>query len=66
MNLQPEQLEHLTKAAQTANLLTQDLRAAYNAACDGQPALEIMLRGFIGEAAAMEQKLTELHARYSE
>lgn len=66
MSLKPEQLEPLTKSAQSANLLVQDLRAAHTAACDDQPALEILLRTLLGEAAGLEQRLAELQSRCSE
>lgn len=66
MSLNPEQLEPLTKAAQTANLLVQDLREAHKAACDDQPALEILLRKLLGDAAGVEQRLAELQSRCAE
>ena len=50
MSLNPEQLEPLTKAAHTANLLVQDLREAHKSAGDDQPALEILLRILLGDA----------------
>jgi len=66
MSLKPEQLEPLTKAAQTADLLVQDLREAHKSACDDQPALEILLRNLLGEAAGLSHRLTELPARCAE
>ena len=63
MSLNPEQLEPLTKAAHTANLLVQDLREAHKSAGDDQPALEILLRILLGDAAGLEQRLAELQSR---
>ena len=34
--------------------------------CDDQPALEILLRNLLGDAAGLEQRLAELQARCSE
>ena len=66
MSLKPEQLEPLTKAAQTANLLVQDLREAHKATGDDQPALEILLRKLLGDSAGLEQRLAELQSRCAE
>ena len=66
MSLKPEQLEPLTKAAQTANLLVQYMREAHKATGDDQPALEILLRKLLGDAAGLEQQLAELQSRCAE
>ena len=44
----------------------QDLREAHKAAGDDQPALEILLRKLLGDAAGVEQRLSELQSRCAE
>lgn len=55
-----EQTELLTKAAQTAAMLTGDVRDSHRAACEGDRVLEILLRDLIRDAVAIERRLNEL------
>ena len=49
--------ESITKAAQTANLLRQDLRAAYR---DAGPVEAIILERLLSEAAELERTLIRM------
>ena len=60
--MNPQQLETITKAAQCADLLTGDLREAHELACQHDPALEILLRELIADAAKIKRRLAELEA----
>jgi hypothetical protein len=55
-------LETLTKAAQTADFLASDVREAHSQACGENPALEILLRDLIADAAKLENRLAEIEA----
>jgi hypothetical protein len=52
--------ESVTKAAQCADLLVGDLRDAQKRACDDEPALELLLRDLLAEAAKVRDRLTEI------
>ena len=54
------QQESVTKAAQCADLLVGDIRAAHKVSCLDNPLLEIILRGLIAEAARLKNRLAEL------
>lgn len=59
-----QQLEHLTKSAQCAELLVSDLRETLSAVCSTEPALAILLRDLIRDASSVKQRLEELEACY--
>lgn len=54
------QQESVTRAAQCADLLVGDIRAAHRVACNENPLLEIALRELIAEAAKLKNRLAEL------
>ena len=56
------QTETVTKALQTADLLAGDIRDAQKVACEGNPALEILLRDLLGQAMTIKNRLGELDA----
>ena len=56
------QQETITKALQTADLLAGDIREAQKVACEGNPALEILLRDLLGQAMTIKNRLGELDA----
>jgi len=62
MTQNERQQEIITKATQTADLLAGDLREAQKVACEGNPALEILLRDLLGHAMAIKTRLGELEA----
>jgi hypothetical protein len=57
-----QQLETITKAAQCAELLVQDIREAHKCACQDNPVLELLLRDLIRDCAAIKNRLAELEA----
>jgi hypothetical protein len=57
-------LENLTKAAQTASLLSDDIRTAHKASCEGELLLEIHLRQLISEVVNIQKRLEELERCY--
>jgi hypothetical protein len=60
--MNPQHLETITKAKQTANLLNGDIREAHKRACQDDPVLEILLRELIGDAVKMQNRLAEIEA----
>jgi len=52
MNLEP-----LTKATQSADLLASDIREAHSRACYESPVAEILLLDCISEAVCLQQRL---------
>ena len=54
------QLETITKASQCADLLVGDIREAQKVACEGNVALEILLRDLIVDAVKIKSRLGEL------
>ena len=55
-------LENVTKAAQAADLLRQDLRAAHSAAVVSNGAAEILLLDLLETAAALKSKAERLRS----
>ena len=60
--MNPQHLETITKAKQTANLLKGDIREAQRQACQDDPVLEILLRELIGDAVKLQNRLAEIEA----
>jgi len=55
-------LETITKAAQTADMLANDIREAHGQACDENLVLEILLRDLIGDSMKLRNRLAEIEA----
>ena len=56
------QLEALTKAAQCADLLAQDIREAHKLACKDSPFLEILLLELIGDAMKIKNRMAQIQS----
>ncbi|MCZ7636806.1 MAG: hypothetical protein M5U12_12655 [Verrucomicrobia bacterium] len=57
-----QQLEAMTKAAQCADLLAQDLREAHRLAARHLPILAILLDELLGQVTQIRDRLAELHS----
>lgn len=57
-----QQLEAMTKAAQCADLLAQDLREAHRLAARHLPILAILLDELLGQVTQIRDRLEELHS----
>jgi hypothetical protein len=55
--MKTSQIESITKAAQCADLLVNDVVYAHRIACDGDPALQILLLDVIGDARRIKERL---------
>lgn len=55
-----QQAETITKAEQCAQLLVGDIQEAHKKASGAEPALEILLRDLVGDAAKIHDRLLEL------
>jgi hypothetical protein len=55
-----QQAETITKAVQCADLLVSDIREAHKLACQNEPAVELLLRDLIADAAKIKNRLTEI------
>ena len=60
--MNPLLLEAITKAANTADFLANDIRDAHRLACMEDPFLEILLRDHITAAAKIKLRMEELHS----
>jgi hypothetical protein len=52
--------ESVTKAAQCASLLVSDIREAHKNACDGNRAVEMLLRDLISDSVKIKDRLAEI------
>jgi hypothetical protein len=55
-----QQAETITKAVQCADLLVSDIREAHKLACQNEPAVELLLRDLIADAAKIKNRLAEI------
>jgi hypothetical protein len=55
-----QQAETITKAVQCADLLVSDIREAHKMACQNEPAVELLLRDLIADAAKIKNRLAEI------
>lgn len=55
-----QQAETITKAVQCADLLVSDMREAHKLACQNEPAVELLLRDLISDAAKIKNRLAEI------
>ena len=60
--MKPSQIESITKAAQCAQLLVSDIAGAQRLACEGQPALAILLLDLIADAKKLNDRLAQIEA----
>ena len=60
--MNPHHLEALTKAAQCADLLVQDLGEAHRLAARHLPILAILLGELLGQVTQIRDRLAELHS----
>ena len=60
--MNPHHLENITKAAQCAAMLADDIRTAHKAATQDDPVLELLLRDLLTQSIAAKQRLAELEA----
>jgi hypothetical protein len=60
--MKPSQIESITKAAQCADMLVNDIAGAHRLACDGEPVLEILLLELISDARKIKGRLAHIEA----
>ena len=64
--MNPDQIESITKATQCSSLLYDDIRETHKISCHDNPALEILLRELLGDAARLKNRLVEIESCFKE